>query len=287
MTCKNMVDMCAVLKGRTFSMYLMYAVFPCMPGERYCRQFRSLMLCACDIFQAQINSFVCWVFSCSLKQQQQQHQTIVNILKRYNSAKCSPCLVWFQIQGQADSVRHGHSKSSFPALSCRRQSSSTSLWSLTVNLTRYHLHTQSTPMKTILPQSDTLITMLMSLNQIRCCGGWLKSGLEVNLTEFHSIMDSLTPRLVSFPHIACFSVFKVLFSHSFICSVLSCLPYQSLLLFQSFMQCCYFHSLTVASFELFYFLPLHQSLHFIHLVTRVIRFIQLLTVITVSTGNLI
>ena len=37
----------------------MYLVFTHMPGERYCRQLRSLLLSLCYIFQALINSLVC------------------------------------------------------------------------------------------------------------------------------------------------------------------------------------------------------------------------------------
>ena len=37
----------------------MYLVFTCMPGESYCRQLGSLLLCLCDIFRALINSLVC------------------------------------------------------------------------------------------------------------------------------------------------------------------------------------------------------------------------------------
>ena len=38
----------------------LYLIFTCMPGERYCRQLRSLLLCLYDIFQALINSLLCW-----------------------------------------------------------------------------------------------------------------------------------------------------------------------------------------------------------------------------------
>ena len=37
----------------------MYLVFTRMPGESYGRILRSLLLCLCDVFRAQINSFVC------------------------------------------------------------------------------------------------------------------------------------------------------------------------------------------------------------------------------------
>ena len=37
---------------------LMYLVFTCMPGERYCRRLRSL-LGLCDVFRALINSLLC------------------------------------------------------------------------------------------------------------------------------------------------------------------------------------------------------------------------------------
>ena len=40
---------------------LMYLVFTCMPGKSYNRQLRAL-LCLCDVFQALINSLVCWFF---------------------------------------------------------------------------------------------------------------------------------------------------------------------------------------------------------------------------------
>ena len=36
----------------------MYLVFTRMPGESYCRRLRSLLLCLCDVFRAQINSLV-------------------------------------------------------------------------------------------------------------------------------------------------------------------------------------------------------------------------------------
>ena len=41
----------------------MYFVFTCMPGESY---HRSLLLCLCDIFQAQIISLVCWFWTSTL-----------------------------------------------------------------------------------------------------------------------------------------------------------------------------------------------------------------------------
>ena len=41
----------------------MYLVFTPMPGESNCRWLGSLLLCLCDVFQALINSLVCWFFS--------------------------------------------------------------------------------------------------------------------------------------------------------------------------------------------------------------------------------
>ena len=38
----------------------MYFLFTQMPVENYCRQFRSLSLCLCNVFQVLINSFICW-----------------------------------------------------------------------------------------------------------------------------------------------------------------------------------------------------------------------------------
>ena len=38
----------------------MHLVFTGMPGESYCRQLRSFLLCLYDIFWALINSLVCW-----------------------------------------------------------------------------------------------------------------------------------------------------------------------------------------------------------------------------------
>ena len=38
----------------------MYLVFTRMPGESYHRWLRSLLLCLCCVFQALINSLVCW-----------------------------------------------------------------------------------------------------------------------------------------------------------------------------------------------------------------------------------
>ena len=46
-------------------MYLlefMYLAFTCIPGESYYRQLRS-SLCLCNIFQALINSLLCWFWS--------------------------------------------------------------------------------------------------------------------------------------------------------------------------------------------------------------------------------
>ena len=40
----------------------MYLVFTCMPGESYCRQLKSLLLYLCYVFQALINSLVCWFY---------------------------------------------------------------------------------------------------------------------------------------------------------------------------------------------------------------------------------
>ena len=37
---------------------LMHLVFYCMPGQRYRRRLRSLLLCLCDVFRALINSLV-------------------------------------------------------------------------------------------------------------------------------------------------------------------------------------------------------------------------------------
>ena len=36
----------------------MYLVFTHMPGESYCRQLKSLLMCLCDVFRALINSHV-------------------------------------------------------------------------------------------------------------------------------------------------------------------------------------------------------------------------------------
>ena len=38
----------------------MYLVFACMPGESYCQQLLSLLLCLCDALWVLINSLVCW-----------------------------------------------------------------------------------------------------------------------------------------------------------------------------------------------------------------------------------
>ena len=38
----------------------MYLVFTRMPGEIYCRQLRSLLLCLCYRFQALLNFLMCW-----------------------------------------------------------------------------------------------------------------------------------------------------------------------------------------------------------------------------------
>ena len=39
-----------------------YLIFTSMPSKSYRRQLRSLLLHLCDIFQASINSLVCWFF---------------------------------------------------------------------------------------------------------------------------------------------------------------------------------------------------------------------------------
>ena len=39
----------------------MYLVFTCMPGESYCRWFRSLLLYLCYVVWVLINSLVCWL----------------------------------------------------------------------------------------------------------------------------------------------------------------------------------------------------------------------------------
>ena len=44
-------------------MEFMYFAFTRMPGESYCRILRSLLLCLCDVFRAQINSHVCWLYT--------------------------------------------------------------------------------------------------------------------------------------------------------------------------------------------------------------------------------
>ena len=40
----------------------MYLVFTRMSGEHHRRRLKSLLLCLCDVFQAIINSLVCWFF---------------------------------------------------------------------------------------------------------------------------------------------------------------------------------------------------------------------------------
>ena len=44
-------------------MEFMYTVFARMPGESYGRILRSLLLCLCDVFRAQINSLVCLLYT--------------------------------------------------------------------------------------------------------------------------------------------------------------------------------------------------------------------------------
>ena len=44
----------------------MHLVFTCMPGDSYCKPFRPLLLCLCDVFRAQINSLVCWDCTCAV-----------------------------------------------------------------------------------------------------------------------------------------------------------------------------------------------------------------------------
>ena len=42
-------DVCIVFEGVPFVEFI-NLVFTCMPGESYCRQFRSLLSCSCDGF---------------------------------------------------------------------------------------------------------------------------------------------------------------------------------------------------------------------------------------------
>ena len=44
-------------------MELQHLVFTRMPGESYCRQLRSLLLCLCDVFWVLINSLAHWFYS--------------------------------------------------------------------------------------------------------------------------------------------------------------------------------------------------------------------------------